>query len=625
MRFTGGKAAPGPSTSAVGGPWRALTAFRARLPATMTRATCKMHRVICIASPGPGLVAAFAAQEESPGYRQRLEYVASLTAVETGVSLAVSVLSCTAYYLAKAPNHLSFRFALSVALLFAASLTVCRTLLLERKHQDRLMAEQELKDHDSVFRELYGTAVHYKLAQGLDPAHPTAVHCYHGFGANTFSWSYVYKALSTQLRAQVTKHDMPGFGLTQRPRDIDGYSLEFNGRLGRLLMDAELAAAGVLSSAALGSEVGPGVKLEQLQSVSRQHQLKQGGAESAACSSDIQAAAGQSKPDLQHANCQARGDSDSDSQTAVGSSARQHSASHSSGPSASVHDSSAPESPISSRSSWESVSSVDSNRLLSREQFSRSNLEADSKKQQQQSIKRVLIGHSLGAACAAAEVIKHSQDIAGLVLVAPAIISLSSQLKAQPDSDCQQNDIPMHERILQLLMAFAQAVGKRTAGIVLWLLQPILVLFLRTLVRSRLFWVRGLSNAWHSRDGVSDELVDAYRLPQLVRGWEIGLVRFVRARVADSRSLVQVLKDAYNGRTPLSQAEQLAHAVAQQDIKVLILHGSGDRLVPVSNSRRLAKLMPNAELIEYVDCGHVPQEELPKQFIQSVKTFVDHC
>ena len=54
----------------------------------------------------------------------------------------------------------------------------------------------------------------------------------------------------------------------------------------------------------------------------------------------------------------------------------------------------------------------------------------------------------------------------------------------------------------------------------------------RVLVRSRPFWVKGLSNAWHSRDGVSDELVDAYRLPQLVRGWEIGLVRFVRARVA---------------------------------------------------------------------------------------------
>ena len=123
-----------------------------------------------MASPGRSLVAALAAHEESPGYRKRLEYVASLTALEvghheyhqfcqlygsvpfgcrpftcfsvlslmllqTGVSLTISVLSCTAYYLAKAPNHLSFRFALSVALLFAASLTVCRTLLLERKHQ----------------------------------------------------------------------------------------------------------------------------------------------------------------------------------------------------------------------------------------------------------------------------------------------------------------------------------------------------------------------------------------------------------------------------------------------------------------------------------------------------------
>ena len=60
-------------------------------------------------------------------------------------------------------------------------------------------------------------------------------------------------------------------------------------------------------------------------------------------------------------------------------------------------------------------------------------------------------------------------------------------------------------------------------------------------------------------------------------------------------------------------------------VQVLIVHGVGDRLVPVSNSRRLAKLMPGAELLEYTNCGHVPQEELPKQFIQSVKSFVGRC
>ena len=38
----------------------------------------------------------------------------------------------------------------------------------------------------------------------------------HGFGANAFSWSYVDRQLAARLHAQVTAHDMPGFGLTQR-------------------------------------------------------------------------------------------------------------------------------------------------------------------------------------------------------------------------------------------------------------------------------------------------------------------------------------------------------------------------------------------------------------------------
>ena len=91
---------------------------------------------------------------------------------------------------------------------------------------------------------------------------------------------------------------------------------------------------------------------------------------------------------------------------------------------------------------------------------------------------------------------------------------------------------PKGNRGVRVLTAMTKALASRITGAMLWLIQPVLVLFLRTLVRSRNFWKKGLSNAWHSRDGVSDELLDAYRLPQLVRGWEIGLVRFVRARVA---------------------------------------------------------------------------------------------
>lgn len=57
--------------------------------------------------------------------------------LQAGVALIISVLPCVAFYLTKAPSHPSLKFALSVALLFAASLTVCRTFLLERKYQVR--------------------------------------------------------------------------------------------------------------------------------------------------------------------------------------------------------------------------------------------------------------------------------------------------------------------------------------------------------------------------------------------------------------------------------------------------------------------------------------------------------
>lgn len=102
----------------------------------------------------------------------------------------------------------------------------------------------------------------------------------------------------------------------------------------------------------------------------------------------------------------------------------------------------------------------------------------------------------------------------------------------RPDVPGNQQPVPQGSRAGRVSKAVAKALVSRLTGAVLWLVQPLLVVFLRILVRSRQFWKRGLSNAWHSRDGVSDELLDAYRLPQLVRGWEVGLVRFVRAQVA---------------------------------------------------------------------------------------------
>ena len=272
--------------------------------------------------------------------------------------------------------------------------------------QDRLMAEQELKDHDSMFRDVCGTAVHYKLAQAIDTAKPLALHCYHGFGANTFSWSYVYKSLAQQLHAQVTKHDMPGFGLTQRPRHTDGYSFDFNGRLGRLVMDAELVAAGVLTPSEQDSQVGPGVSLENLQCVSSKHKAGQREDEPAVSRASIEAAAASRPRQGRRLSYQPIPES-SDIHTSPGD-VSQHSEIEQNHVASPKIDEPTPESPVSSQSSWDSITRPGSNRWLSDKQAGLAEHAPEDKKQGP-CVKRVLMGHSMGAACAAAEVIHHCQ------------------------------------------------------------------------------------------------------------------------------------------------------------------------------------------------------------------------
>lgn len=167
----------------------------------------------------------------------------------------------------------------------------------------------------------------------------------------------MYKSLSEQLHAQVTKHDMPGFGLTLRPKDLSGYTLDYNGRLGRYVMDAELAAAGVLNPADVKSGLAPPANLTDLQSVSEDFQSGQPECEPAPNTAVLQAAAAK------------RGVSKSSKQQ--------------------------PESPTSSLDFPSSMPDTDSNTV------------ATSHTREGKRIRRVLVGHSVGAACAAAEYINN--------------------------------------------------------------------------------------------------------------------------------------------------------------------------------------------------------------------------
>jgi non-heme chloroperoxidase len=57
----------------------------------------------------------------------------------------------------------------------------------------------------------------------------------------------------------------------------------------------------------------------------------------------------------------------------------------------------------------------------------------------------------------------------------------------------------------------------------------------------------------------------------------------------------------------------------QIEIPTLILHGTADAIVPIDLSRRLAELLPDAELIEFEETGHVPTMTRPGEVVAAIR------
>lgn len=93
----------------------------------------------------------------------------------------------------------------------------------------------------------------------------------------------------------------------------------------------------------------------------------------------------------------------------------------------------------------------------------------------------------------------------------------------------------------------------------------------------------------------------------MVRGFEAGLVRFLRSRSAPEGVVGAFRSAICQALAPERPRSQLDRLVAS-GIPVLIIHGENDALVPLSNSRRLAQALPNCRLEVIPQCGHSPQE-----------------
>lgn len=242
-------------------------------------------------------------------------------------------------------------------------------------------------------------------------------------------------------------------------------------------------------------------------------------------------------------------------------------------------------------------------------------------------ITQVYVGHSMGALTSAFMALdrlkrmeitssSHSpgqqQPRVTLILVAPAILPMRERPTGLP---------PAGRRFLGGVVPRVGRFFWQTLGLHVAVLGT-LRYFLRSLAYDKGFWQRGLRLAWGEGSGPGDRTLSHYRLPSLKRGWDRSLARFVLAPLQQKPPGEGPSQEEEQGGAYANLVEELAARVGEGSLRLLLVHGQRDRVVPVPNTRRLHAAMPGSTLWELPGIGHVPHEEAPERFVQQIVDFL---
>ncbi len=179
----------------------------------------------------------------------------------------------------------------------------------------------------------------------------------------------------------------------------------------------------------------------------------------------------------------------------------------------------------------------------------------------------ILIGNSAGAAVAIEFALAHPERVAALVLISPAVYT-----DGPPPLARLVSKLPQVERLGPRLLRWA-------------------------LPR---FGQQGIDLAWHDPSRVTAEIRRGYALPLEAQHWDRALWAFSQAR--KPRPLAPRLRDL-------------------SGIPTLVVTGDDDRIVPTSDSVRLAETL-SARLMVAPNCGHLAHEECPDAWASELDEFL---
>jgi pimeloyl-ACP methyl ester carboxylesterase len=179
----------------------------------------------------------------------------------------------------------------------------------------------------------------------------------------------------------------------------------------------------------------------------------------------------------------------------------------------------------------------------------------------------ILVGNSAGGTIAMLTALRAPERVPALILVSPAVYG--------------GGGAPSWVRLLSGLPQ-VRRIG------------PWLVRFLVARLED------SLPSAWHDPSKITPEVWVGYKKPLQAENWDRAFWEFTLA-----------------GR-PQDIDKQLDRIT----LPTLVVTGDDDRWVPTAQSVRLSQELPNAELAVIPNCGHVPQEECPQEFMAAVTSFL---